>query len=93
VTALRLVPSSSAPSAETNGFVSEENDVEVVLGSVQPLAWTKVPLRSARGLVLAEPVTPERDLHLPLQAGNGSRSCRRAGCHAVRSFGVERVAG
>jgi len=42
-----------------------EDDVEVVLGSVQPLASTKVPLRSARGLVLAEPATPGHDLHLP----------------------------
>jgi molybdopterin biosynthesis enzyme len=42
-----------------------EDDVEVVLGSVQPLASTKVPLRSARGLVLAEPVTPGHGLHPP----------------------------
>ena len=55
----------SEPSAGAHVLAPVEDDVEVVLGSVQPLASTKVPLRSARGLVLAEPETPGHDLHLP----------------------------
>ncbi len=60
------LPSVFERSTWTRVAVPVEDDVEVVLGSVQPLASTKVPLRSARGLVLAEPVTPGHGLHTPL---------------------------
>ena len=66
MTNLGSVLSLSEPSAEAHMFAPVEDDVEVVLGSVQPLASTKVPLRSARGLVLAEPATPGHGLHSPL---------------------------
>lgn len=65
MTALRLISSLSETSTAASELVSVDHAVEVVLGSVQPLARTKVPLRSARGLVLAEPVTPGHDLHFP----------------------------
>ncbi len=66
MTALRLIPSPSEPFPGTSELVPVDHAVEVVLGSVQPLAPTKVPLRSARGLVLAEPATPGHGLHTPL---------------------------
>lgn len=65
MTGLGTVLSLREPSAGAHVLAPVEDDVEVVLGSVQPLASTKVPLRSARGLVLAEPATPGHGLCAP----------------------------